>query len=352
MSDEKDLIVVEENKPAIAFAPVTSLAEMQAVYQAQKEFVKSIMREDTDYGKFFGVRKNVLLKPGAEKLQTFFGFSTDLEMTESTEDWTGAEHDGEPFFYYKYRCVVSKHGMQIASGEGSCNSWEKKYRFRKMNGQQVKNPNPADGVNTYQKMAQKRAYVGAIIIAANASEYFTQDIEDMKDFIDADFHEVAPTPQKRAPQSSVQKPHQPVQTVQQKFGNRPYTPDKLKARLASIKDTSTDSPVDSRIVAATIDLSFVDAGFNKDDATTARKNVLNYLWDLQTGSTKEMNNKQLHATMKWLEVTGFQKYDDNGEKMVDAEGKPIPQRISDMADNEISLVMGYLSDQRENSAQK
>jgi hypothetical protein len=33
-------------------------------------------------------------------------------------------------------------------------------------------------VNTIMKMAQKRAYVGGIILASNASEYFTQDLED------------------------------------------------------------------------------------------------------------------------------------------------------------------------------
>jgi hypothetical protein len=34
--------------------------------------------------------------------------------------------------------------------------------------------------NTIMKMAQKRAFVGAILIATGASEYFTQDIEDME----------------------------------------------------------------------------------------------------------------------------------------------------------------------------
>lgn len=34
-------------------------------------------------------------------------------------------------------------------------------------------------VNTIIKISQKRAYVGAIITAANASEFFTQDLEDM-----------------------------------------------------------------------------------------------------------------------------------------------------------------------------
>ena len=36
-------------------------------------------------------------------------------------------------------------------------------------------------VNTLMKMSQKRSYVGAVIVAANASEYFNQDIEDYND---------------------------------------------------------------------------------------------------------------------------------------------------------------------------
>lgn len=43
----------------------------------------------------------------------------------------------------------------------------------------VFNPDIADQVNTIQKMSQKRSLVGAVLLAVNASEFFTQDIEDM-----------------------------------------------------------------------------------------------------------------------------------------------------------------------------
>ncbi|HEX8684304.1 MAG TPA: hypothetical protein VF707_18455, partial [Ardenticatenaceae bacterium] len=43
----------------------------------------------------------------------------------------------------------------------------------------VPNPDIADQVNTVQKMAQKRALVQATLLAVNASEFFTQDVEDM-----------------------------------------------------------------------------------------------------------------------------------------------------------------------------
>lgn len=42
------------------------------------------------------------------------------------------------------------------------------------------NPDVIGMKNTIMKMAQKRAFVGAILLATGASEFFTQDIEDME----------------------------------------------------------------------------------------------------------------------------------------------------------------------------
>jgi hypothetical protein len=175
-----------------------------------------------------------------------FGLQTEFILDEVTEDWTGENHGGEPFFYYRYECQLSRGDRVIANSFGSCNSWEKKYRYRTsdllcpdcgksgtvikgrqeygggwlcfgkkggcgskwsdgskaIEGQErgeVKNPNPSDLVNTVQKMAQKRALVATTLIAANASEFFTQDIEDM-DFgvvVDAKATEVKEKPAKK-----------------------------------------------------------------------------------------------------------------------------------------------------------
>lgn len=46
----------------------------------------------------------------------------------------------------------------------------------------VINPDMFDQMNTIDKMAQKRAMVSAVKAAANASEYFTVDIEDLQEF--------------------------------------------------------------------------------------------------------------------------------------------------------------------------
>jgi hypothetical protein len=46
-------------------------------------------------------------------------------------------------------------------------------------------------------MAQKRALIAAVLIATNASDYFTQDMED---FIDADFFDAPVVEKKKEPE--------------------------------------------------------------------------------------------------------------------------------------------------------
>ena len=231
-------------------APVVNVQGALQRYQDMKDFVSGILKENVDFGKIPGTSKETLLKPGAEKLSAFFGLSAEFQIIEMVEDWTGEHHGGEPFFNYWYKCRVTRNGKIIAEGEGSCNSFEKKYRYRSANIKcpscgnetvikgkdeygggwlcfakkggcgakfkdgdpkiedqprgQIKNPDIADIVNTLQKMAQKRAYIAAVLLATNASEYFTQDIED---FIDADF--VAVEPEKKQPAKQKQQPKQP-----------------------------------------------------------------------------------------------------------------------------------------------
>jgi hypothetical protein len=222
-SDEtgRALVAVERAR----FMPAMSIESAVERYNAVTEFVSRVLRNEVDYGVIPGTDKRTLLKPGAEKLTTFFGLSTRFELLERIEDWTGDEHGGEPFFYYLYRCRLLRGDVLIAEGDASCNSRETKYRWREaqrlcpacgqsaiikgreefgggwlcfkkkggcgakfpdgdqtIESQQtgrVFNPDIADQVNTIQKMAQKRALVGSVLLAVNASEFFTQDIEDM-----------------------------------------------------------------------------------------------------------------------------------------------------------------------------
>lgn len=228
-----ELVPVSQNQ---YIAPVTNIHGALQRYQDMKDFVTEILKKDSDYGLIPGTQRNTLLKPGAEKLCAFFGLTITYEVMEKIMDWTGDQHGSEPFFYFAYKVRLLRNGMLAGEGEGSCNSWEKKYRYRKgerkcpkcgkatifksnrasegwycwvkkggcgakfrlgdksIEDQQVEdvpNPDIADQVNTIQKMAQKRALIAATLNTVNASDWFTQDMED---FIDGDYEPIEPEP--------------------------------------------------------------------------------------------------------------------------------------------------------------
>ncbi len=216
-----DIITVEPR----ALMPVMDIEQAIARRSQMVQFVKEIMVRGIDYGVIPGTGdKDVLLKPGAEKLTTFFGLTVRFETRERVEDWTGRDHGGEPFFYYRFACLLSQGDRLIVEAGGSCNSFESKYRYRQAKrhcpkcGEDVRkskqgqggwycwirtggcgatfavgdaaiedqqlgrilNPDVADQVNTVLKMAQKRALIAATLLGVNASEFFTQDLEDFE----------------------------------------------------------------------------------------------------------------------------------------------------------------------------
>jgi hypothetical protein len=229
--------IVPTQEKSYFLAPAANLQQLKDRYNQFNDFVTSIMREGTDYQIIPGTNKPSLVKPGAEKLATFFGLSSKFILTEKEKDWTGEGHGGEPFFYFQYLCELYRGEQLVSSCEGSCNSFEVKYRYRQgertcpkcgkttiikgkeeygggwlcftkkggcgtkfvaddtsITSQQVgriPNPDVCDIVNTLQKMAQKRSFVGAVLLATNSSERFTQDTEDMAQYnsnvIEAEF---------------------------------------------------------------------------------------------------------------------------------------------------------------------
>lgn len=195
-------------------------------YAMVVSFIRSALQPGIDFGVIPGCGdRPTLLLPGAQKIAALFRYATRLHLDKELEDWTGIDHNSEPFFMYRHLCeVFDTHGQLVATGYGSCNSWEKKYRFReskrrcprcqseairkgknagegyycwsKVGGCGAKfgendpaiasqkvglepNSEIADSVNTLLKMSQKRAYVCGILYAAGISEFFSQDIEDM-----------------------------------------------------------------------------------------------------------------------------------------------------------------------------
>lgn len=151
-----------------------------------KEVVSKVLKEgkdgEGDYGLTTGTKKKALYKPGAEKLRMIFGLGVRFILKESQCEFDRYEN----FAKYSYDCEVYhlKTGIVIATCEGTANSWEKKYKERAVYVDGVfagKEPMPVSEIqNTLKKMAQKRAFVGGIILATAASDYFTQDEEDIE----------------------------------------------------------------------------------------------------------------------------------------------------------------------------
>jgi hypothetical protein len=247
---------------APAAMPALTIEQALARRDQQREFIHKVLLKDQDYGRVPGTGKDTLLKPGAEKLLMFFGLRPRFDAIQTIEDWTGKNYDGEPFFYYHQKCILHRDGEIMAEGDGSCNSRESKYRYRQgerkcpscgqpaiikgkqeygggwlcfpkkggcgakfkdgdqtIEGQQtgrVLNADVADQANTILKMAQKRALVAATLIGVNASEYFTQDVEDLPhpEAIEAEMREVSPAPASRlAFKTETTSTKQPPQAV-------------------------------------------------------------------------------------------------------------------------------------------
>lgn len=218
-----ELVPVQEQQQ-IDYVPKFAIALDEAAQRFKdfKAFVKHQMVEDEDFGTIPGTAKPTLYKPGAEKLCNIFGLAPQFEEVRTVEDW-----DDPGFFYYAYNCrLFNKRTGQIeAECTASCNSKEDKYRWRVRDkecpncgetairkgaeqygggwycnrkaggcgakfkegdeviegqaGGKIPNPEVYTLVNTFQKMAQKRALVGAVLIATRASGFFTQDLEDL-----------------------------------------------------------------------------------------------------------------------------------------------------------------------------
>lgn len=202
---------------AVPMLPV-EMQEMsieQVVLRVEKvrELQKRVMKEGAHYGVIPGTPKPTLLKPGAEVLCLTFMLDPQYEHD--------IKQDGQ-HREITSRCVLYHipSGRRVASGEGSCSTFEAKYAYRKSAplcldcgkelrvskdkasyycwwktggcsatflikdprikpAGRVANPDLADQWNTVLKMANKRALVAAVLNATGASEIYTQDLEDL-----------------------------------------------------------------------------------------------------------------------------------------------------------------------------
>jgi len=153
-------------------------------------FVQTQMVKGHDYGSIPGCGdKPALFKPGAERIADLFMYSIDVDCTSKIEDYD------KGLFAYTYKATVYRKDGTFVKCEANCNSKEKKYYERtvgekfatdeqkeKAIGRKkhekgywqliLPNEDIFSIVNTLMKMSEKRAIVGAVLLASNASGFF------------------------------------------------------------------------------------------------------------------------------------------------------------------------------------
>jgi hypothetical protein len=137
--------------------------EAEARAEWVREMQRSVLVAGTDYAKVGNATKPTLLKSGAEMLCLASASSFTVRLMDD-DDY--AQHRG-----VRYKCEVLHAGTRAAECEGYAGYDER--RFAKGNWR-------ADW-NTLVKMAQKRAFVGATLLAHAASGLFVADVEDDRD---------------------------------------------------------------------------------------------------------------------------------------------------------------------------
>lgn len=159
--------------------------------EAQFKDSKSASYGEGDYGIIPGTKKRSLFKPGAEKLQKLFQLGCRFKLVDKVIE----REANFAMFVYKAEVYLLKNpDVIIAECDAAVSSQEVKYKERtvwknlydkkgnKIGSEQIKEETPIfDVMNTLMKMAQKRAMIGATILATGASEYFTQDMLDEED---------------------------------------------------------------------------------------------------------------------------------------------------------------------------
>ncbi len=184
------------------------LADMKQRLALVQTFFREVMVKDQDYGIIPGTDKPTLLKPGAEKLCEFYGYAITVKKLDETTDRESG--------YYRAIATVAlvskRTGEIVAEGVGEANTHEGRYRWRWVpqwklpagvdkgglkaeerwdkNGKpyfmyRVPNEDPWALWNTVLKMAKKRALIDAVLSATRSSGLFTQDAEDLQEWIDA-----------------------------------------------------------------------------------------------------------------------------------------------------------------------
>ncbi|MDD5305047.1 MAG: hypothetical protein PHS14_18260 [Elusimicrobia bacterium] len=228
MNDEggsSALALVEETAGPVKYEEPRELTieEVEAQVAKIEALMQRVLKRDQHYGVIPGTgEKPTLLQPGAEKINLMFRIGPGKPEVEEVP--LGGGHMDVKVTLPMLHLTT---GKVLGYGFGSCSTMESKYRYRSasrkcptcgketiikgkaeygggwlcfakkggcgakfaeddsaITGQvvgKIENPDIADVYNTVRKMAYKRAYVGGTIKVTAASDFFTQDLEDMHD---------------------------------------------------------------------------------------------------------------------------------------------------------------------------
>lgn len=182
-----------------------NLEEMAYYFNSHRALLREkLMQAGTDYGVIPGTTAKSLWRAGAEKLLILHGYAHRLVIEDPGLDRIELWDRDAPMFFYRYRCDIidRRTDAVIATAYGSASSREDKYAYRWVSESQAKslgldptrlsakwarkggkswrlyridNPDIPSLVNTIDKMAQKRALIGATRAATAASGLFTEE---------------------------------------------------------------------------------------------------------------------------------------------------------------------------------
>lgn len=204
-TEERSLSIMSDGAESLAMMS-GRLAEMTQRLNLVKQFFQQVMVKDQDYGVIPGTDKPTLLKSGAEKLCEFYGYAIQIkDQREECDRETG---------YYRVVITIAliskRTGELIAEGVGEASTYENRYRYRWLPEWKVPKGVDTSGLlsetrtskkgefkayrfenddlhslwNTVLKMAKKRAHIDATLSATRSSGIFTQDVEDLKEWVD------------------------------------------------------------------------------------------------------------------------------------------------------------------------
>jgi hypothetical protein len=187
--------------------PPFTVQEIRKRVSMVQSVMREVMKENTHFGTIPGTPKPSLWKPGAEVLCLTFRLAPLLESRVVHDDpeiewgyhqvkWDRVS-EGTTIGYFEVEasCTVqSIDGQVLSRCSARCSNREGKYRGLGL----------FEVRNTVQKMAEKRAFVSAVLMATGASDIFTQDLEDFPELLEPAVPKVATPEPKPAP--SVVKP--------------------------------------------------------------------------------------------------------------------------------------------------